>query len=243
MAGEAPPSPRFVPTRWSLVAAAASRDERSGAALEELCGAYWYPLYAFARRRGASPADAEDLVQSFFARLLEKEWIADADRERGRFRTFLLTAFRHHASHVREHARASKRGGGVAPLSLDDAEARYGLEPAGGLAPEALFERRYALTLLERAWERVARRYRSGDARKAERFEVLRPRVEGEAEGTYRDAADRLGLTETAVKVAVYRLRGHLREALRTEVADTLEDPREVDDEIRRLMAALAARN
>lgn len=236
------PSARFVPTRWSLVVAAASDDARAGAALEELCAAYWYPLYAFARRGGASPEDAQDGVQSFFATLLDKHWLAQADRRRGRFRTFLLAAFRHHASHVRERERAQKRGGGRIHLTLDDAETRYAREPAGGLDAEALYARRFALTLLDRAWARVATRYRSGRPGKAERFAALRPFVEGEGEGSYRDVGAALGLSETAVKVAVHRLKGHLREALRGEVADTLGPDDDVDAEIRSLLAVLAGR-
>jgi RNA polymerase sigma factor (sigma-70 family) len=232
-------SARFVPTRWSLVSRAASHDGSARAALEDLCAAYWYPLYAFARRSGSSPEDAEDVVQSFFATLLEKEWLAQADPERGRFRTFLLAAFRHHASHVRERGRAQKRGGGRIPVPLDDAEVRYAREPADRLTAEALYERRYALILLERAWTRVAERYREGGDAKAERFEALRPCVEGRDHAPYREIGERLGLGETAVKVAVHRLRGRFRESLRREVRDTIEDPAEVDAEIQGLLQAL----
>lgn len=234
----------FAPTRWSLVAAAAVDDPHGRAALADLCEAYWYPLYAFARRSGASPEDAGDLTQGFFAKLLEKGWLAQADRERGRFRTFLLAAFRHFAANERARAAAQKRGGGRAPLSLDlgDAETRYSSEPAKGLRPEALYERRYALTLLARAWARVAADYRAKSSAKAERFERLRPYLEGDDAPPYREIAGHLGLSETAVKVAVHRLRGHLRDALRREVADTLDAGADVDAEIRDLMAALGAR-
>lgn len=231
----------FAATRWSLIARATGVEEGSRAALEELAAGYWYPLYAFARRRGASPEDAEDLVQSFFARLLEKAWLEQADRDRGRFRTFLLAAFRHHTSHVAERAAARKRGGDRAWLSLDGAESRYEAEASTALAPEALYERRYALALIDRAWARLAERTRARGPDSAERFDVLRPYLEEDDTPVYRVTATRLGLSETAVKVAVHRMRGHFRDALRAEVADTLDDPASVDDEIRRLMEAVAS--
>ncbi len=237
------PSP-FAATRWSLVATASGSDETARTALGDLCRGYAYPLYAFARRLGRSTEDAEDLVQSFFAEVMETGMLERADPERGRFRTFLLTAFRNHASKAREREAAWKRGGRARHVSLDaeDGEARYRLEPAHLATAEHLFERRYALVLLDRARERVATRYRSGSAEKAERFEALKPVLEGDRTPSYRVLGERLGLSETAVKVAVHRLRGQLREALRAEVADTVDDPTRIDDEIRHLRDVLARR-
>lgn len=231
----------FDSTRWSLVATASGDDEASRAALGELAEAYGYPLYAFARRLGRSPEDAQDLVQSFFAEVIEKQALERADPERGRFRTFLLTAFRNHASKRRDHDRALKRGGGATTLSLDfeDGEARYAREPEGGLEAEQLFERRFAYVLLDRAMARLAERYRAGSTEKAERYEALRPFLDGEGP-PYREVAARLGISVTAVKVAVHRLRGHFREALRAEVADVIADANGVDAEIRDLLQALA---
>jgi len=233
---------RFASTRWSLVAdASAGEPEAARAALDELCEAYWYPLYAFARRSGHGVEEAQDLTQGFFTALLEKGYLADADRTRGRFRTFLLAAFKHFVAKAHARARALKRGGGVVPLSLDveRGEARYVLEPADEASPERLYERRYALTLLDRAMARVAEAYRTGPPERAERFEALRPCLGGRGEAPYRVLANRLGLSETAVKVQVHRMRSRFRHALRAEIADTLGDPAEVDDEIRRLLQAL----
>ena len=219
-------------------------DEVARTALGELAEAYAYPLYAFARRLGRSPDDARDLVQSFFAELIEKDGLVRADPERGRFRTFLLTAFRNHASKQRDREQALKRGGGQPLLSLDadDGERRYAAEPEAGLDAERLYERRFALVLLDRAEARLAARYRATTPEKAERFAMLRPCLDGDGP-SYRILANRLGLSETAVKVAVHRLRGHFREALRAEVADTLAEPSPdaatVDAEIRTLRSAL----
>lgn len=235
------PPHAFVPTRWSVVARATGRDPAARTALEELARGYWFPLYAFARRSGLSPEDAEDRVQSFFARLLDKGWLEQADPERGRFRTFLLVAFRHHASHERERDRALKRGGGSTVLSLEHAETRYEEDARRSLPADRLYERRYTLALLDRAWARLAGRYRARGVDSAERFEVLRVYLEDADTPVYRVAAGRLGLSETAVKVAVHRLRGHFRDALRAEVADTLDDPAKVDDEIHRLMESIAS--
>jgi RNA polymerase sigma factor (sigma-70 family) len=233
----------FRPTRWSLVARAASpADATAPTALEELCRAYWYPLYAFLRRRGRAPEDAEDLVQGFFAGLLERGALAQADPARGRFRTFLLAALLHHASHEREKAGAAKRGGRHGSISLDalDAEQRYALEPAGGETAEALFERRWALETLERALARVAEEARAGAPEAAERHAALVPLLWGEG-GPQHDVAVRLGLSATALRVALHRLRVGVREALRREVRETLSDPADLDDELARLAAALRA--
>jgi RNA polymerase sigma-70 factor (ECF subfamily) len=233
---------QFHTTRWSLVATASSGEGQAArAALEELCAAYWYPLYAFQRRRGSDADEAADMVQGFFVALLEKGYVAQANRERGRFRAFLMTALKHFASKEWAKARALKRGGGQVHLSLDfeDGERRYQLEPAGGVDAERLFERRWALTLLERSLERLAQEHRQTSADKAERFEALRPFLAGAGEAPYRDVGLRLGISETAVKVAVHRLRARYRAVLRDEIAQTVSGESEIDGEIRRLMDAL----
>jgi RNA polymerase sigma factor (sigma-70 family) len=238
-----PASPAFATTRWSLVTAAGGpRTEASRQALESLCRTYWYPLYALARREGAGPETAQDLVQGFFQQLLEREALDAADPARGRFRSFLRASFRNYARS--EHAReaAAKRGGGRPLLSLDvgEAEGRFRLEPAHEHTPERQFERDWAVSLLERALARV----RAGYAARGQEsvFEALKPHlVRGGADGTYAAAGAALGLAEGAVKVAVHRLRERYRRALREEVADTM-DGDDVEDEIRALFAALGAR-
>ena len=234
---------RFATTHWSLVVSAGSDSSPEGrAALESLCASYWYPLYAFARRGGAEAHAAQDLVQGFFAELLEKDWIRQADRGRGRFRTFLLAAFRHHASHEREKARALKRGGGrkVLPLDFETGEGRYQLEPADERTPERLFERRWALTLLDAALARLREEHeRSG---RLDLFEALRGTlVAGGASSPWAEVGAKLGMTEGAVKVAAHRLRRRYREVLRRAIGETVADPSEVDDEIRHLMESLGA--
>lgn len=237
-------SPRFATTRWSIVVAAGAGEDTAGrAALESLCRAYWYPLYAFERRGGTRAEDARDLVQGFFAELLEKDVLAQADRDRGRFRTFLIAAFRHFASKEREKARALKRGGGRAPLPLDfeDGESRYLREPADERTPERLFERRWALTLLEEALGRLREEHRV--AGREDLFEALRGTLgsAGGPEASYAALGEGLGMSEGAVKVAVHRLRRRYRDVLRAAIAETVADPSEVDDEIRCLLGALAA--
>lgn len=238
------PRGRFATTRWSLVIDAArgpgvDPESPPGRALAALCEAYWEPLYTFARRSGLGPEDARDRTQSFFARVLEAGTLAEADPDRGRFRSFLLASFRHFLANEwdREHAR--KRGGGRRRLSLDfDAgESRLGIEPADAETPERAFERRWALTLLDRALGRLRDRYEA-DGR-AEWFAALAPALAGDRSVSYAELADRLGSTEGAVKVAVHRMRERCREALRLEIAETVADPTEVDDELRQLFRAL----
>lgn len=236
MTADPPGSPRFATTRWSMVVAAADSDPLAArAALSDLCRAYWFPLYADARRRGATSADAADLVQGFFAELIEKDWVAAADPDLGRFRTFLLVAFRRHVGHERDKARAAKRGGGaVVSLDVTTAESRLSLEPADTRTPERAFERRFALTLLARVLERV-RAERPGDA-------DLLPFVGGPGEARpYAEIAAARGVSEGAVKVAVHRLRDRWRETLREEVLATVADEADVDDEIRHLRDVLAS--
>ncbi len=234
-------SPRFLTTRWSMVVAAGDSDDSGGPeALEDLCREYWFPLYAFERRRGTPPADAQDLVQSFFAEAIEKDYVKQANRERGRFRTFLIASFRHHASKEREKGRAQKRGGGRAPLPLDfaDGESRVLLEPADDRTPERVFERRWALALLDRVMARL--RAEEASAGRGDLFDGLRPYLAGEGGPPHAETAARLGMSEGAVKVAVHRLRRRYRDALREAIAETVADAAEVDDEIRHLLAALA---
>lgn len=234
-------APTFSTTRWSVVLAAGATDPlRARPALETLCRAYWMPLYADARRRGADRTRAEDLVQGFFAEFLEKGWAADADRERGRFRAFLRTAFRRFCADEHERAQARKRGGDVRTLSLDfdEGEARYQAEASRDLEPDRAFERRWALTLLARALDR-ARREAHAQGR-GETFEALVPWIGGGGEARpHAELAARLGSTEGAVKVAVHRLRARYREHLRDELRDTVGDEASVDAELADLLAAL----
>lgn len=233
---------RFPTTQWSRVARAADpADAGARDALEGLCRDYWYPLYAFARRRGLDPEDACDLVQGFLADLIERGDLSAADRDRGRFRSFLRTACGHYLAHRREHDRALKRGGGRRALSIDrlDAEGRYGREPAHGLTADRLFERRWALAMLEGALARLESEMTV--AGKADLFARLRPMLEGGvAAGSYRAIAADSGMTEGAVKVAAHRLRVRYRELLRDEVGRTVADPGEIDAELAELLAALA---
>ncbi|MGE0706949.1 MAG: RNA polymerase sigma factor [Planctomycetota bacterium] len=238
-------SPRFVTTRWSQVLAAQGGDEaRARAALEELCRSYWYPLYAYGRRRGLEARAAEDAVQGFFAELLEKDRLALVDRERGRFRGFLVTAFQRYLGHEREKAAAQKRGGGARVLSLDDGdpEARYAREPAHEATPERAFERAWALAVLERALRGLRAAYE--ERGQATLFEEAKAYLIGEAEAPMAEAAARLGLREGAFRVAVHRLRRRYRAAVRAEVAQTLPagalEAGEDEVELRELAAALA---
>jgi len=233
--------PQFHTTRWSLVVAAAGEGgEEPRAALAELCQAYWYPVYAFLRRRGKGPEDASDLTQEFFAEVLEKGYLADADPERGRFRSFLLTAVSRLAGKQRERAAALKRGGGKTILSLDfDAgEARYQREPAHEETAERIFERRWALTLLARTL--AALREQHAAAGKLPLFEALKASLTGAADPPrLRTIADKLGMTEGAVKVAIHRLRQRYRELLRAEIAQTLAGEADVESELAELLIAL----
>jgi RNA polymerase sigma-70 factor (ECF subfamily) len=227
----------FHTTRWSVVVAAGAQSRE---ALASLCSTYWYPLYAYARRSGRSADDARDLTQGFFARLLEKHDLARADRERGRFRTYLLTAFQHFMANERDRERALKRGGAAALISIDglQAETRYSREPADPREPQRMFEREWALALLDRALTRLAAE--QAHAGKSESFEVLRVHLTAGADpGSSAEIAERAGLTENAARVALHRLRKRYGELLRLEVAETLPDGREIEDEIRDLFDAL----
>ena len=210
-------------------------------ALASLCQAYWYPLYAFVRRRGHDHPEAEDLVQGFFARLLEKGDLEAVDRRKGRFRSFLLASCSHYLANQGDRDRALKRGGGRVSIAIDrlDGEGRYALEPSHDLTAERLFERRWALTVLESVLARLEAEQQA--LGKSATFEALRPALLGEGGRVpYATIAEALGLTEEAARAAATRLRRRYRQLLREEVAGTLDDRAEVDDEIRELFAALA---
>lgn len=232
-----PAGPRdFATTRWSVVVAAGGpTGPDARAALETLCATYWYPLYAYARRRALDRHAAEDLTQSFFARLLERGSVSSADPQRGRFRAFLLTAFQRHAANEWEKEKAQKRGGGERILSLDfeQGETRFASEPTHGLTPEREFERRFALALLARVLDGV-RVERPDDA-------DLLPYVGGAGDARpYAEIAAARGVSEGAVKVAVHRLRARYRERLRAEIRETVATEADVDDEIRHLLDVVA---
>jgi RNA polymerase sigma factor (sigma-70 family) len=232
----------FATTRWSLVFVAGQQtNARSTEALASLCDMYWYPVYAFIRRQGYRVEDGADLTQAFFARVLEKNYFHDADPARGRFRAFLCAAIRHFLSNERDRGRTLKRGGNQPPISLDveTAEGRYQLEPRDDLTPEKLFDRRWALTLLERVLARVGDQQVS--AGKAELFDHLKEFLTGDRGGApYAEIAKTLGMTEGAVKVAVHRLRRHFRDTLIQEIAETVSDPAEIDAEIEYLLKAVS---
>jgi RNA polymerase sigma factor (sigma-70 family) len=231
----------FATTHWSVVLAAGqSTDAQATEALEQLCRAYWYPLYAYVRREGSSAVDAQDLTQEFFARLLEKNYLAQVAPQKGKFRSFLLAALRHFLADQRDRARAVKRGGGADCLSLDaqSAEERYRLEPVDRMDAEKIFERRWAMTLLRQALIRL--RDENIASGKTEMFERLKDFVAGESDISCGEAATQLGLTESAVKSAVHRLRQRYRELVREEVAHTVDDPAEIDAELRHLIGVVS---
>jgi len=224
-----------------VLAATRSDTTQAQAAMENLCRAYWYPLYAYVRRRGHPAQDAQDLTQAFFARLLERHWVGDADRERGRFRTFLLTAMSRFLSDEWDKVLAQKRGGNVThvPVQLDTAETRYGHEPLDEGTPEQYFERRWALTLLDTVLQRLRTEYEY--AGKGELFAALNSCLVGDRESQpYAELGSKLDMNEGAVKVAVHRLRKRYRTLLRAEIAETMAAGEDVDEELRHLFAVLA---
>jgi DNA-directed RNA polymerase specialized sigma24 family protein len=232
----------FTTTHWSLVLNAQDTTcPLAAAALEKLCRAYWYPLYVFVRRQGEDEESAKDLTQGFFARLLEKHYLAQVQREKGKFRCFLLAALKHFLADERDKARAQKRGGGQTLVSLDDStgEERYRLEPVDAMDADKLFERRWALTLLEQARTRVREEYL--ECGKAGLYDHLKPFESGDQNApSYAQVAAELGLTESAVKSAVFRMRQRYRELVREEVANTVDSPAEVDGEIRYLISVIS---
>jgi RNA polymerase sigma factor (sigma-70 family) len=209
-------------------------------ALEELCRAYWYPLYAFVRRQGYAADEALDLTQSYFARLLERRDLQQVRPDLGRFRSFLLASVKHFLSNELDRERAKKRSPDLAVLSLDarEAEGRYAAEPAETVTPELLFERKWAALVLERALSRLRDEWNGADRRR--KFEELRGVLVGDRPGpSYHELGETLGMSEDAVKVAVHRLRRRFGELLRGEIADTVREPGDVDDEIRHLLIVL----
>jgi RNA polymerase sigma factor (sigma-70 family) len=232
----------FLTTHWSVVLAAGGKpDTQAEAALATLCQTYWYPLYAYVRRQGHRPPEAQDLTQEFFSRLLAKNYLAEVRREKGKFRAYLLAAMNHFLANDWDRTHRRKRGGGQAALSLnaEAAESRYRLEPADTLTAERIFERRWALTLLETVLQRLKQNYEADG--KGALFAGLEFCLTGErSELPYAELAARLKMTEGAVKVAVHRLRQRYRELLRAEIARTVATPGEVDEEIRHLRQLIA---
>ncbi len=234
---------RFPTTQWSRVATALGGDaSEAREALSSLCQAYWYPIYAYIRHRGHAPEQAQDLTQDFFAYILERDLIAAADPARGRFRAFLRTVCARQLTDHRDRQNAAKRGGGRPPLAIDarDAESRYVREPAHELTPERIFDRTWALTLLARVVDRLRREY--DDAGRSERFqELLAILTRNPDSETQAEIARRLGTSEGNVRVLVHRLRRRYGLLLREEIAATVGDAAQVDDEIKALFAALEA--
>jgi len=231
----------FKTTHWSVVLNANSADTRqSGVALASLCQAYWPPLYAYVRRLGHCPQDAQDLTQEFFARLLEKQWLAQADRNRGKFRSFLLGAMNHFLANEWRRSQAQKRGGGKAVVSLDDtAENFYEAEWASALTPEKLYERRWALGLFDRALSRLQAHYAA--EKKPAVYDALKNFLSSEpGEGDYGRIGAELRMTNGAVAAAVHRMRQRYRELVKDEIAQTVPRAEDIEDEMRSLLAALA---
>ena len=237
-------SGRVATTQWSQVLAARDgSDTEARAALEFLIQTYWHPLYAFIRHRGHSPEESSDLTQAFFAQLLEKKSLANVDPQKGRFRSFLLASLRNFLSHERERRSAVKRGGSTFTDSLDleAGEQRYAMHLADNQTPADVFERRWAMIVLDRALERLQRE--SSDSPTDNHFKQLRRYLTGkEPQVPYREMAKSLGMNEGSVKVAVHRLRKRYGHCLRAEIADTVADPADIDDEVRHLLTSLRPR-
>jgi RNA polymerase sigma factor (sigma-70 family) len=236
------PKGMFATTHWSVVLAVGqSTEAQAAAALEQLCRAYWYPLYAFVRRQGYHPEDAQDLTQAFFAHLLSKDFLDGVGPEKGRFRSFLLACLKHFLTDEWEKARTAKRGGPEPPVRLDasQAEERYRVEARMEASPESLFERRWALELLDRVLDRL--RQEAVASAKAEVFNELQACLLGERlTETYAQVGSRLGMSETAVKVTVHRLRERYRDLLREEIAHTVIHPSEIEEEMRYLFEVVS---
>jgi len=235
------PAANFALTHWSVVVAAGRSDStQARTALEKLCRNYWPPIYAFVRRQGHSPHDAQDLTQEFFARLLARKSLADVDRAKGRFRSFLLASLKHFLANEWDKARAEKRGGGqvLIPMDARAAESSCGIDPADNLTAEKIFERRWALILLEQVLQQLREEYVHDG--KEELFEQLKVTLtEASRSVPYAEVAARLNMSEGAVKVAVHRLRQRYRERLRAKIAQTITSPTKVKKKIRTLFATL----
>jgi len=234
-----PGSSQFPTTRWTLVAAASDpqrKDARS--ALVSLCENYWYPLYVYLRRRGYPPDQAQDLTQEFFIRVLEGRYLDRADPEKGRFRSFMLTSLKFFAADEQDRQRAHKRGGGmVVPIEFSSGEERYQREPGHDETPECIFERRWALSVLERVLQKLRDEFVHHG--RPEHFERLKGFLLGQSEAPYAALAREMNSSEGALKVAIHRLRKRYRELFRQEIADTVADPAEVEPELRYLAAVL----
>jgi len=238
----AAPRDYFATTHWTAVLAAGRRKSpQADQALEGLCRTYWYPLYAYVRRQGHAHEDAEDLAQAFFARLLEKNYLEGLSSEKGKFRAFLLASLKHFLANEWDKSQRQKRGGGITPISLDwqDADTRYQIEPADRLSPDRLYDRAGAVTVLERVITRLANECATDG--KTGLFNQLRPFLMADLEAIpYAQAAAALAMTESAVRVAVHRLRRRYRELLREEISQTLSDPAQAAEEIKTLLGAFA---
>lgn len=232
---------RFRTTRWSLVHAAGDAHQGdSHEALAELCQSYWFPVYAYIRRRLGNAVDAQDLTQEFFATLLAKNYLGDARQDRGRFRTFLLTAAQRFLSKEWAKSNTLKRGGGrrILQLDLSAGESLYITEPVDNETPEQAFDRRWTLNLLENVHQRLRDEYMANG--KQQVYDTLKPYLIGDrAAASYEQASTLLGTTVGAVKTSVYRMRCRYRELLRGEIAETVADPAEIDDEVKQLFSSL----
>ncbi len=231
---------QFATTNWSLVLSAGNRSrEDSDRALEKLCRAYWPPLYAYARRRVRDIHEAQDLTQAFFERLLEKEYLTDADPRRGRFRAFLITAFKRFLSKEDDKATAIKRGGGQRTFSVDfDAQDREWGVPQDSLTAEQIYQRKWAITLLGRVMTRLQKEMER--AGKAQQFHLLKSFIGGAGSAPFASIANELGLKESAARMAASRMRGRYRELLREEIAQTLGPHEDIESEVRQLFAAFS---
>ena len=231
---------RFAVTHWSAIARAGGPDSPAATeALQDLCQTYWYPLYAFARRGGWSPSDAEDLTQSFFARLLAQKLITRADPSKGRFRTFLLTLFKRFLANEWNRTHAQKRGGYAATVSIDVdlAESRFRAEPAGAGQPDVLYERQWAVALLDRVMSRLQDEYSASGRGKL--FEHLESCLTRDVTAlSYSEIAARLNVTEAAVKMAMQRVRARYQSLLREEIGKTVASPDQVEPELKHLFRA-----
>jgi len=240
--GTAPVGDRFTTTHWTVVLAAGGQPSTEAfEALDSLCRAYWFPLYAYVRRRGWSPEDAADLTQGFFARFLKKNYLKGLDPGRGKFRAFLLASMNHFLSDHRDHETRKKRGGREELLSLDAerAEARYRSEPATDLSPDEIYERRWALALVDEVFARLEAEYARSD--KGELFHELKFFIAGEKQSAaYAASAQRLRMTEGALRVAAHRFRRRYREMFRDTVAQSVSCPDEIEEEMQHLLRVLS---
>ena len=231
----------FATTHWSMVLAAQQTSSTHvNQALEQLCRIYWFPLYSYIRRRGHDAYDAQDLAQEFFARLLSRNDLGQVDRAKGKFRSFLIASLNHFLANEWDRVKAEKRGGGRKLVSLDDASAeeRYLIESVTDVSPEALFEQRWALTLLDQALGRLRREFLANG--KSDQFEVLKPFLEGETRNAeYVSASAKLDMTPNAVAVLVHRLRQKYRKLVRAEIAQTVSSPADIDEEMRHLFKVI----